>query len=164
MQDNFLSVWKLHDLDVLFALRLAHKRRRVARERGAGDPYWNQEFSSDGLWWEVNSVGAEIAYVRLTGGEKANEDAPWDVMVGTHKVDVKWTPWPNGVLLVKNKTWLNGRPDWFALFTGRMPLFEYKGRIEANILLARRINEDPKFAKPGHTAEQWELQRELLFG
>jgi hypothetical protein len=159
---NYLNVHALNDADQDRVIDLAHNRRGVARSR-PGDPYFNDNLNKPEIWWEIHSTGAEIAYLRLTGGVKAAEGAPWDVQVDGHKVDVKWTPWPNGVLLVKNKTWSQGMPEWFALFTGNFPVFEYKGRFRAETLLARPVNRDPKYKKPGHTAEQAELDQTLMF-
>lgn len=160
---DFLTVWKLSPKDQDFTLDLAYERESVARSR-PGHPYFNESFNRDDLWWEINSAGAEVAYMRMTRGTKAREGKPWDIIVdGVHKVDVKWTPWPQGVLLVKDKNWGQGKPDWFALFTGQFPLYEYKGRIAAEELLSRPLNRHPQFKRPGHTAMQSELDTRLLF-
>lgn len=160
---NYLRVWKLSPEDIQTVIEMAKQRRIKSIQLGGEDPYFNVSLAMEDMAWEINSFGAEIAYQRLTKGIKAVEGAPWDVLVdGLHKVDVKWSPWDHGVLLVKDKNW-SRRPGWFAMMIGTFPVYEYRGRIEANVLLARQLDSDPKYVKPGYTAEQSELDLRLEF-
>ena len=166
MAVNLLSVWRLSQEDQEEVIDLAHQRLRIARGMTTRQPYWNDSFKKPKIWWEVRAIGAEFAYWRLTDGVRAAEGAPWDVVVlDQYRVDVKWTPWDGGVLLVKEQAWTNGRPDYFVLFKGEFPVFEYKGRIEAARLLARPLSDGREFGvrfkEPGHAAAEADLEQDL---
>lgn len=112
------------------------------------------------LWAEIHAYGAEIAFCKhynVFPDLSAGVYNMYDCIVDGKKIDVKHTTRPNGKLMVKAKGWTDP-PDYFAMLTGKFPVYRYVGFMPAaDLLVPERIDESLPF--PAYVATQNELIR-----
>jgi hypothetical protein len=83
----------------------------------------------------LGSFGAELAYAKLFNAFPPLEPIDprcYDVHLFTgQRVDVKWTPNPEGPMQIKLKAEGKPRPDLYALMVGEFPEYRLAGHIDA---------------------------------
>jgi len=117
----------------------AKARLQASKDRLGRYQNWSAD-KLDALAHECNSVGAELAFANLARGVWAYaldghsvEGRPDVYLQDGRSVDVKQTPQENGRLL----RWVeaSGRADLYALMTGVMPIYTFRGWVTADELV-----------------------------
>jgi hypothetical protein len=116
----------LNPAEERLARYLAEARTQANRRRSAVDPIRGPQSASES---ELEGVAAELAFCRLfnvypdlTVGDP---DKGFDCILSGKTVDVKATKYSNGMLICVE--WKTKVPDYFALMTGTIPTYEFRG-------------------------------------
>lgn len=113
----------------------------------------------------VEALAAEVAFARLAGAAPIFEAIgggplpDHDTTVGGETVDVKWTPYRDGALIMAAES--NSRASFLALMVGRWPTYTYAGATRRAAMIARGLQSDlgngRRIPKAAYVARQGQL-------
>lgn len=134
----------LNKAEIELAKYCGHWRYYTARKMGVPDELVDENI--DPIKNDISSMGAEIAYGKIRNiypdlktRYKPFEKRPiHDFIINGKTVDVKWTHWETGGLLVAEDLVKAGKvTDIYALFTGVFPEYKFWGEVPKEIILNR---------------------------
>lgn len=153
--------WRFEALEWAHFMTIARDRYERNRERGIADRLVT---STSPIHNDAESIAAEVAFSRLAGVDPLlDTDRPhpaYDVVIGGKRVDIKWTQYSTGALILAEFS--NSRADVFALMVGTWPRYTYRGSIGRAALLSRGVTSTAangrRLARGGYVAPQGVLR------